>query len=466
MTPRASRCTPALLALSTLAAHGQDTFSISAMTTDGSMISATVGASSLPDLAMDVADQVGGFTSFANRSFTASLTYAGVANAASITVDPNGGGMGVETLSISLIGVDDPINFSEADGDLGDQLEDFFLRDNPGTISSFLQAINQESKVAVTDGNPLATTARSVTHRFNRFGMFADSSPNSTQLSRRFRTRGASQRSGLSSSLGGQPLALGFGQPASDSTGDRQLELGASTEPSDGSWFRTRLDISAAAFEADDGAFDGSELNVATSWETSFSKRFSLSLGIPLSYHEVNGSEVFNAGVHLDAPIKLILPETEDDYSFSWQITPGAGVDIGASYDFAAGGVLLSFGGTNLFNFSMGDFDLALPTSFYHFDSVPIETNDIEFDSGVEQQILRQGAKLSYTPGQSFSVFAGASYTRFFEEVAINEYYSPTAGLGWTFSGGGNITLAYEGDFATNDRFSRHGGRLTLNIPH
>ena len=142
-----------------------------------------VGGSTLPDLAEDLADTEGDFASFDGVTFDAMLRYAGVDGAIDINYDPSGGAGGGAVLTInSIAGYDGPpIVLDEADGDLGDQLQDFFLKDNPDIIKDFLSAIAETSPVSITDGNPLASTARSARYRFDRFGLYADASPASNQ---------------------------------------------------------------------------------------------------------------------------------------------------------------------------------------------------------------------------------------------------------------------------------------------
>lgn len=462
-----------------------------------------VSTSSLPDSINDLADQEATFAALDGLAFNATLNYASIENAVVVNFDPNGGGVGVETLNISLVGVNVPIpTFVDgANGeDLGTQLEDFFLVDNPDIIASFQNTLNELTPVAVGDGNPIAVTARSAGYKFNRFGMFQDGTPTSYVVDRRFTDRtGGIQASVLGGSLddlslgnrsfvnrslastrladfggavAGRGLSVGGDSGSVSSSGGRfagsTVSSGRAAQDQGGAdysvgWFRTRLDLGGSAFEA--GPFSGYDVSAAASFETSYSESFSLVLGLPFAYHEIEGAEVYNAGVHLDAPIRLIKPQPFTSTAMGWQITPGASADIGASYDLAAGGIVWSYGVTNLFSFYFGDFELAIPTGFYLYDSIPLETADISFDSGVEQDIFKQGAKLTYAPGGRFQVFGGITFTDFLGAAAVDQYWTPTAGIGWTFYNGGTINIAYEGDFDTQDTFERHGARLNITIP-
>ena len=186
--PTAPAALFSLVSLAALGAHAQsdELFVFDLAESGNPSNTLTVGGSTLPDLAQDLADTEGAFASFDGVAFDAMLQYAGVAGALDISYDPTGGMGGGALLTINNIeGYDGPpIVLDEADGDLGDQLEDFFLKDNPDIIKDFLGAIAEQSVVAVTDGNPLASTARSAKYRFDRFGLFADVSPASNQINR------------------------------------------------------------------------------------------------------------------------------------------------------------------------------------------------------------------------------------------------------------------------------------------
>ncbi|MEO0513593.1 MAG: hypothetical protein AAF108_12000 [Planctomycetota bacterium] len=481
----------------------QDLFLVNATSDDGT-VTLSIGGNSLPDLVNDLADQEIDFASLDGLAFSASVTYAGVENAIVVAFDPDGGGPGVETIDIELTGVDVDIpEFVDGAGgeDLGEQLEDFFLVDNPELIGSFQASLNRLSPIAVGDGNPVSTTARSANYKFNRFGMFQDGTPTSAMVDRRFRLTSGGLRitepelspateslsfrrlndfrvspvsltRGAAAVSGGSTLAGGAANAAAGSDGrfaggasSGSASYSSQAEGSSVGWFRSRVDVSASTFDVDGGNLRGFDIAVAPSWETSYGDSFSLVLGLPFAYHEVEGAQVYNAGVHLDAPIRLIKPTDSDGVAMLWQVTPGGSVDIGASYDFAAGGVVYSYGVTNLFGFSFGDIDLLLPTAFYLYDSVPIQTADIEFDSGIEQEIFKQGVKVVYHPGDRFQLFGGVTYTDFLQDAAIDNYWSPVAGLGWMFQNGATINLSYEGDIDPSDRFERHGARLAINIP-
>src|SRR5690606_2876807 len=115
--------------------------------------------------ARNVADQEGQFGVFENQSFIASFNYAGLDNAVIVTSNSDNS---IITLDIPSIGYTK--TFNEADGDLGDQLEDFLQQGGAGVLADFLDVVNKQSLVGVTDGNPTALTALLANDAWRNYG--------------------------------------------------------------------------------------------------------------------------------------------------------------------------------------------------------------------------------------------------------------------------------------------------------
>lgn len=434
-----------LVSLAALGAHAQsdELFVFDLAESGNPSNTLTVGGSTLPDLAQDLADTEGAFASFDGVAFDAMLQYAGVAGALDISYDPTGGMGGGALLTINNIeGYDGPpIVLDEADGDLGDQLEDFFLKDNPDIIKDFLGAIAEQSVVAVTDGNPLASTARSAKYRFDRFGLFADVSPASNQINRMFAGEPITETDGADDA-----------ENAPRTTGSAAIDHGG---------FLSRVDFTGQAVDAD--GFTGSNFEVALSTEARFTERFSLVLGLPFSYHSIEGADVYNAGLHLDAPITILLIEEDAERGFSWTVTPGVSGEAVVSYDFAAGGTLYSFGVTNALRYDHDRWTFIAAQQLTWHESTELDVEDYTIDPGIDQQILKLGGKALYRFTEGAAIYAGGTWTDFLEDAAVDDYVTPIAGLAWQLKGGAHLTLGYEGDFA--DNYDAHGGRVSFQFP-
>jgi len=405
-----------------------------------------VGGSTLPDLAEDLADTEGDFASFDGLQFDAMLRYAGVDGAIDINYDPSGGSMGGAVLTINNIeGYDGPpIVLDEADGDLGDQLQDFFLKDNPDIIKDFLSAIAETSPVSITDGNPLASTARSANFRFNRFGLFADASPASNQINRMFVDRV-------------DPGLAGDAESAEDDV--PRMQLGSAMIDHGG--FLSRIDFTGQTVSA--GDFDGSSFDVNFSTEARLNERVSLAFGVPIGYHTIEGADVFNIGLHVNLPINIMLIEEDAKQGFSWTLTPGVSAEGVVSYDFAAGGTLYSLGVTNAFRYDYDRFTFIAAQQITIHESTELDVDEYKIDPGIEQQILKLGGKALYRFTDAAAVYVGGTWTDFLEDAAIDDYVTPVAGVMWQLKNGANLSIGYEGDFG--DDYDAHGGRLTFQMP-
>ncbi len=455
--------TAAIAALFTLSGHAQSNdlfaFTLEEVGNPGNML--TVGGSNLPDLLVDFADQQNAFAPFDGVAFDASVTYGGIDDALSVTYDPAGGGSGGGLLTInSLLGSNETFVFDEADGDLGEQLEDFFLRDNPDTIESFLAAAAQQSFVAVTDGNPLASTARSARFSFMRFGLFADTTPTDRELNRVY-----ADPFGPGRDEPGEPV-----EPAPDPAFDPSLDDGASPslfQSTGGTTFRdyggirTRLNFRGQVFEAD--GFEGSAFDLALGTEVRFHDRFSAVLSVPLGYHEVEGADIFNGGLSLGLPIRVVLPDEDDTVGVKWQVTPIAAADTVVSVDFAAGGILYSYGINNLVEFVVGSVSIAGVAQYTVHESLTLSVDEYEFNPGVEQQILKLGGKIDWDIGDNFSVYGGGAWTDLLEDAAVDHYTTALAGASLRASNGFAFVVGYEGDFG--DEFEAHGGSASIQLP-
>ncbi|TVQ63590.1 MAG: hypothetical protein EA378_01500 [Phycisphaerales bacterium] len=432
------------------AARASDLFNVNLAETGNPGNRLFVGSSSLPNLLENLADQTGAFASFNGVPFAANLTYAGIDNAIAIQYDPTGGANGGEVIRItSLLGSDATPTFDRANGDLGNQIRDFFLKDDPDAIKDFLKQVNRRSLVAVTDGNPLATTARSARYKFERFGIHTDFTTTEGELYNRFSVDHSARRARSPGANGGET-------PGAERAPLDNLPVHQAATP-----IRTRFHFAAQYIDAQ--SFDGYSFDLNTSFEYVFSEHVSAVLGFPVGYHAVEDADVFNGGVHIDVPVRFIIPDYGSPYGLTWQVTPGVSMDLSGSVDYAAGGVLWSGGVNNTFIFHLDRLRIVTSQQLTLHEGQKLKINDYEFDPGVSQQILKLGAKAAYSLTHKLEVYGGVTYTDFLKDSAIDHYWSPTAGFSFVFRNGANITVGYEGDFA--DDFERHGGRVGVTLP-
>ncbi|MFI4916554.1 MAG: hypothetical protein ACIAS6_08630 [Phycisphaerales bacterium JB060] len=454
-------------------ALGDDLFRVMVTADDPMVGSLSVGGSSVPDLVEDLLDTQNDFSMFDGEDFAASLRYAGVDDAISFTLSDDG-----DRATLQFLGRQgDPLVFTtDATGDVEDQIVEFLEKEGSATVADFLKEINQRSLVAVTDGNPQSTTARMASYKYDRFGKHQDL----TRLERRimrgeivqpaaaspgvFRTT-QQEQTGDMQAVGD---ANGFGQdgsqdPASDPMQMESAPVGSASmqwfQPGSDRGLRIRFDAQAGISDAD--GLETTFVNLAGSLEYRVNRFWGVAASFPISYYDVEGADVFTAGAHVDVPIRLI--QQEDGKGFTFQIAPGALIAGSGSYEMVSGGLFWGVGGTALASYEVGDWLFSGAASYTHFDSISLELSEFEFDPALTQDYFRVGGKASYHIGDNAYVFAGGSYSDFLDDAAVDNYYSPTAGLGFRTGGGFNIRLAYEGDFG--DDYEAHKVQLGVQMP-
>ncbi|GIW74197.1 MAG: hypothetical protein KatS3mg103_0719 [Phycisphaerales bacterium] len=486
MTVRAPAFLLALCGLACLRpALADDLFRVSVMPLDPGVEPLTVGGASVPDLVEDLLDTQEQFARFDGVDFDASLRYAGVDDAITFSLSDDGNRATLQFLGRS----GDPLVFvSDETGDVEDKIVDFLEKDGSATVADFLKEVNRRSLVAVTDGNPQATTAQMAAFKYNRFGKHQDL----TRLERRimrgevlqqapqgapspgvFRAvgqDGSDQPQGMQA-VGG---ASGFQQESQDGPGGpggpggermegESAPVGAASvqwfQPGSDRGLRIRLDAQAGIADAD--GLESTFVNLAGSVEYRVNRFWGVAFSVPISYYDVDGADVFTAAAHLDVPIRLV--QRDDGKGFTFQIAPGALLAGSGSYEMVAGGLFWGIGATALASYETDRWLLSAAASYTHFDSISLSLSEFEFDPDLTQDFVRVGGKASYFLGDNAYVFAGASYSDFLDEAAVDNYWSPTAGLGVRTAGGFNVRLAYEGDFG--DDYEAHKVQLGVQLP-
>jgi hypothetical protein len=436
----------ALAAAAATSAGAQELFQVEVTPDDPSVMGVTAGGSSLLDLTESLLDTAGVFAPLAGEDFGASLRYAGVDDAIRFRLESDG-----TRAELTFPSLGQTFVFDEADGDVEDQIEDFFKTDGSKTIAAFLKEMNRRSLVAVTDGNPLATTARNARYKFDRFGLHYDMTRREKRVARAEPAMGL-WRQPADGAGGGQPEAPG---PAPSTTRSSQGWIVSGSE--DG--LRARLDGRVSAVSTDAG--DATSATLAASGELRFNRHFGLALSMPISYHEVEGADVINAGLHLDAPIAFVVPQNPD--GFTWQLTPGALVAGAASIDMVAGGTFWGLGATNLLAYEYRGWNFSFATQFTHFESIELSVDDYDFDPDLSQDVLINGGRVTAPIGDNGYAYGGLAYTRFLEDAAVEDYFTPMAGVGYRAGNGFDFRIGYEGDFG--DGYESHALRVGLALP-
>ena len=410
----------------TQAASGQNLFQFTvAPTGGGGPAPLTASGSSLWELTEDLIDTQGAFSGFSGVEFDSSLRYAGVDDAISISINAAGDSA---TLEFTALG-SGARTFTFSGADISDQIEDFFKNGAEGELEAFMQEMAKRSLVFIVDGNPSATTARASRYRYNRFGLMDDLRPRHSPVIRRGTVEGYD---GLS------PQSV----RVTDSVDTGKAML--------------RFDFSAGVIDTDVG--NGSEVRFAVSNEFRFGERVALVVGLPFSYHEIEGSEVYNVAAHVDVPISFIR-RTEMD-GWTWKVTPGLVAASSGSTDFIAGGLLWGVGVTNLIGYNLGQWAFSFISQYDAYKSIKITYDSYEFDPGISQNIMTNGVRVAYSLDDSWSLYGGLAYVNFLEDAAVDNYWSPALGARFRTGHGWEVNIGYEGD--TGDGYDAH--RLTGGV--
>jgi len=187
-----------------------------------------------------------------------------------------------------------------------------------------------------------------------------------------------------------------------------------------------------------------------------FGDRVALTWANGFRYRDVEGASIYNYGTTLALPIALI---PGSDGGISWRITPAFVGGFGGSWDMAAGGVLIGGQITNSLSLHAGGWTITMGNQLGYFNGLPIEFSDFDFETDVDQTILKNGIQIVRDLGNSAFVDVGVAYTNLLNDAFVDNYISPGVGVGFRL-GGSVLRIGYHGDFA--DNFTSHGANASL----
>ncbi|MBX3376386.1 MAG: hypothetical protein KF678_05220 [Phycisphaeraceae bacterium] len=389
-------------------ASAQSLFGVTA--TGGSQTPVTVGGSSLIDLVDDAVNTRGSFAPFSGEDTSFSLRYGNVNNA--ITITKNAANTEA-TLTFGPTGVTRTFT-GVSQADLERQIEDYLKKNGRDDVREFLRAMNRLSVIAVSDGNPNATTARMAEHTYHRFGFFADE------------TRSQIWNEGKSDAAGAQ------------------------------------FQVTFAAKTYDVGDFTGDSATLGLSTTFNFTERIGFSLGGFFTYNTIEEADVFHVGFAAGLPIRLVLPEEKK--GVLWQVTPFLSSGASGSEDIAAGGLIVGGGVANYVGWRLTDsFTLGVANQISFYRGRPVEFGkDFELDPGVRQSILKNGVKGTLALGESWGLYGGVSYTNFLDDASIEEWWTPELGVTFSNKAGTGFLVGISGDFG--DDYTAYGARAVLKL--
>jgi hypothetical protein len=433
-----------LVALCGFASHslGQNLFVINA-TGGGNNVS--VGGDSIIDLVDSAVNTQDQFAPFQNTAATFNLNYGGITNAISISKNDSNT---AASLTFGPTGV--TRNFTAANqAELEQQIEDYLKKDAGSDLTDFLKAVNAQSVIAVSDGNPNATTARMAQWSYDRFGFHAD----------QLKAYVVRMDNPVASAERQHEVAQGGGDDAFDSQNSPDSGVAAPILTSEKAGFQLFLGASGGTFEA--GDFEGETATVFGSLDVNFTRRVGLSVGSFVAANTIGDAETFHAGATIGVPVRLSLPDGAAP--LTWQLTPFAQLGGSGSQDIGAGGLIFGFGVANYLAWHVDDrWTLAMANQFSKFEGEKLEFDDFEIDPGVSQTMMKHGLRASYRFAESWYGYAGASYSAFLDDASIENWISPAVGLGYSSHGGSGFQVG--GYYDTGDDYTAFGLRIAGNL--
>ncbi|MDP9175296.1 MAG: hypothetical protein M3O30_15740 [Planctomycetota bacterium] len=382
------------------AAFGDSFFNLSATGMNGTTASAN--GSNILNLTDNLINHQQAFAPLLGQNFTGTVRYGGIPNA---LVFSENAAQTQATLTIPSTGFTKTFNGTNS-ADLQKQVRDFIKTDGQQQYAKFVESVDRQSKVAAIDGNPQASTAYISTDAFRRFG---------------------------------------FGSTLS----------AAPREPGDAFQFRVDGGGGATRTQGFNGNF--ADLTLAATWR--FTDNIALSLATTALYRNVENSQAYTVAQTLGLPI-TILP-LRNSQGISWQITPWAFGALAASYDQAAGTVLVGGGGTSNVTYKMGDLTFTLADQGSYTGDTKTTVDGYGFDVTVNQWIIKNGGRITYQPhGGSFFVDAGITYSNLLHNASVPSYWTPSTGVGLKFNQNSGIRVGFEGDFAPG--YTTLGGVATF----
>jgi hypothetical protein len=362
--------------------------------TDGSGVAVNVQQKDVSQTTQDIANSVGSYTPLAGHPFKAIYSVGGAKNVVQFTGDTPRTTLTLIDPRTGHLQVFKDVTAADTIKDVDDFLKSGGLT---GPFASYQRAINTESSLGVTDGNPLAATAVFANDAFTQFGF----NPAVSQASK-------------------------------VSTGS----------------FQVGLDGGFGAYHAFDanGRYAHADLNLGLR----FTDQVALVCSIPFEWRSVGGSNTWIVGVNLGVPITILHHSYGYD-GLAWQVSPWVNVGGGLNGAILAGGGMYGAGGTSALSYQLGNFNFTLADQIGYDSGFSIQIGSNKYDDPVNQWILKNGVDATYAFYQWCYADLSLTYTNFLAQAAMSGYVTPSVGIGFRLgqNNAADLLVSYVGDFGT-----------------
>jgi hypothetical protein len=217
----------------------------------------------------------------------------------------------------------------------------------------------------------------------------------------------------------------------------------------------------AAGFTFDGGAFNASGFHGETytlpiTGYFRITDRVSLHVEIPLQYIQLEGAKIYQGGLTLSAPTKVI--QASENQPWSWDGTPTGAFAISGSEAMAAGGGIFGGALTNVASYRWHNIIFTYGNFMSFFEGVNLSIGNYDFDSDVSQQIMKNGLRVSVPFADRCLCEVYGIHTKFFQKAAVGSYFTLGADIGyrviWNLYGQsvplGYLTVGFHADLGGN----------------
>ncbi len=192
----------------------------------------------------------------------------------------------------------------------------------------------------------------------------------------------------------------------------------------------TKSNAVGITFDAGEFNFEGHHGEVygfPISGQFRINNRVRLDYQIPLQYLSYAGAHLLQGGLTVELPTRLVL--ASENHPWIWDGKP--------TFYFASSGGKEVIGGaalTNVLCYRWHDKFFTFANYIGAFEGETLVDNDIQFQRGVSQQIMKNGLRVSIPLAKGkWLVETYGVYTQFFQTAAVSSYFTVGAEIGRHF---------------------------------
>lgn len=357
--------------------YARDVFEVTATTTDtGLSITVTAGSADFIQLIQDAIEANNQFAVLEERAATSVLDYGGVSNA--MQFDINASGTRAD-LRIPSIGFQRTFIAANRDA-LYDQIKSFLQNEGQDVYRRFLEAMNRQSTIAVSDGNPNSTTANVANSIFENAG------------------------------FGGEE------------------EIGRALELEN-----LNLSLMAGVGRFSTNNLRGNKYSLPFGYSIKINQQITTKLNGAVTYWEVEGAKIYDGNFIVNVPVKVFMAEPPSAATdaprpwlsdLSWTVTPALGLAGGGSNDYGAGSLMYVGGLTSLLSYDFGQFTLTMGNHLSAMKAMSTDVGGYDVGGDLDQQILKNGIKLAMPFNGRWVGELYGIHTAFLQDAAISNFFT------------------------------------------